>query len=784
VSRGQVNLLDSLSGGGLFQINSVFNANNRLLDLLFFNESDDITVLRSLNPLLPSDTHHPPVELYYDYASTQSVKLAVSNGSSPEYDFRNANFAHLCGYLQGVDWSGLMSDDLTVDGITNMFYDKLLTGIHLFVPRKSILPKSHPMWYNRAILRLKNLKSKKYKLWIASKNNCDYVVYSYALRELNRLKSSTFNSYLRKTQLELKTNPKRFWAYVNSQRNSSCVPTSVSFGARSSSDPIGIVNVFADFFKSVYADVDVEVSSDTLSDVREHIPIGSITLSRDQVLKALRDLDVSKSKGPDVLSPFFLKMCADELSYPICCIFNRSLSAGVFPDRWKLSHVTPVFKSGSRVIAGNYRGIAILPTIAKLFECIICSILTEHFNGYISSRQHGFMKGRSTETNLVEFAQTGLDVIESGNQLDVVYTDFSKAFDRVSHSILIAKLERMGLHSSLLAWIRSYLVGRRQFVLMGGSRSRVFSVATGVPQGSHMGPLLFLLFVNDIIGRVKYSKCLMYADDLKVFLPISSVRDCSYLQRDLDSLFSWCQVNRLALNLSKCKTMSFRRRINPILFEYEIDGVTLDRVNRMSDLGILFDEKMIFSSHIECIVTKAFSRIGFMKRICRQFDDPYCLKSIYCALIRSVLEYGSTVWSPGYAVHADRIESIQKKFLLYALRHLGWRGNTFVLPPYEDRCRLIALQTLSNRRTLSALMFTFDILTNRKNAPDLLSMFDFNIPPRSLRVSNFFRVSQHRTNYGLFSPISNLSYTFNRFSSCFDFHVSRVSFRRAVELSL
>ena len=554
----------------------------------------------------------------------------------------------------------------------------------------------------------------------------------------------------------------------------------MSFGVKCSSDPVGIADIFADFFKSVYSSDDAQVSAEDFSSVREHIPIGSLSLSCDQVLKALLSLDVSKSKGPDILSPYFLKMCADDLCYPICCIFNRSLSAGVFPNRWKLSHVTPIFKSGSRALACNYRGIAILPAIGKLFEAMVCSLLTGHFKSYISSRQHGFMKGRSTETNLVEFAQTGLNAIESGSQLDVVYTDFSKAFDRVNHSILVAKLERIGLHSSLLAWIRSYLAGRSQFVLIGGSRSYVFPVATGVPQGSHLGPLLFILFVNDIVDVVKYSKCLLYADDLKIFLSVSSVRDCTYLQCDLDSLFSWSQKNQLALNLAKCSTMSFRRRLNPVFFDYAIGGVTLKRVDRVSDLGILFDEKMNFNGHIDCVVSKAFSRIGFMKRICRQFNDPYTLKSVYCAFVRSVLEYGSTVWSPSYAVHVDRIESIQKKFLLYALRHIGWREDTFVLPPYEDRCKLIALETLASRRTLSALMFVFDLLSHRKDAPDLLCMFDVNIPSRHLRVSNFLRASQHRTNYGLFSPVSSLSSVFNRFGSRFDFNMSRTSFRSAV----
>lgn len=180
---------------------------------------------------------------------------------------------------------------------------------------------------------------------------------------------------------------------------------------------------------------------------------------------------------------------------------------------------------------------------------------------YISPYQHGFIKGRSTSTNLTLFSNFVLKQLEYGNQCDAVFTDFAKAFDRVNHSILLDKLDHMGLHSNFLKWFRSYLTDRTQFVHINNTNSDVIYATSGVPQGSHLGPLLFLIFVNDIPEFIKESSCLMYADDLKIFRSVKSISDCVKLQEGLSKLQNWCESNSLPLNVAKCQAMSFSRRL-------------------------------------------------------------------------------------------------------------------------------------------------------------------------------------------------------------------------------
>lgn len=209
---------------------------------------------------------------------------------------------------------------------------------------------------------------------------------------------------------------------------------------------------------------------------------------------------------------------------------------------------------------------------------------------------------------------------------------------------------------------------RYQYVKIMGWRSQLFRVTSGVPQGSHLGPLLFLLYFNDVTGVIKTSKSSLYADDLKVYRKVTSISDCMAMQRDLDALQSWCVANFLELNVGKCNVMSFFRKYNPMRFDYSISDVTLVRISEKRDLGVTFTENLCFNKHVQCVIGKAYSMLGFIKRICRDFRNVKALKSIFFAHVRSHLEYASVVWSPYYQVHNDSIESIQKKFLMYALR--------------------------------------------------------------------------------------------------------------------
>lgn len=554
----------------------------------------------------------------------------------------------------------------------------------------------------------------------------------------------------------------------------------MSLGGDTRSGLDGICDIFADFFRSVYSSSSSACASSCYSNICEYIPVSSLSLSCRQVLNALLMLNTKKGLRSGHTPPLVLKLCAFELCYPLFSIFNLSLRHGVFPDRWKVSFITPIFKSGSRSDVANYRGVAILETIGKLLESIICGILTDHYRNYISRSQHGFISGRSVVTNLVEFTQSALETIEKGSQMDVIYTDFSKAFDRVNHIVLLSKLERIGVGGSLLRWIQSYLSNRQQRVKIQGVESKAFSVLSGVPQGSHLGPLLFLLFVNDIPSIFKTASCLMFADDLKIFSTVSNVRDSVQLQRDLDSLLSWCQANGLHLNVSKCKVVTFHRSSAPINFEYRICDNSLLRVEEMKDLGVIFDVKLTFNAHLDAVISKAYSMLGFMIRLCTDFDDPYTLKTLYCSIVRSILEYSSVVWNPGYAVHSDRIESIQRKFLLFALRRLPWRRDSFVLPAYESRCKLINLETLEERRKNTSIFFVYDLLNGRIDAPNLLAQLNINVPPRRLRNHDFLSLGRHRTNYALFGPISSASNLFNEVRDSFDFNLSRANFRETI----
>lgn len=581
--------------------------------------------------------------------------------------------------------------------------------------------------------------------------------------------------------MQVTLNPKKFWNFVNMKKKTGGVPLVMKHNYRKSTNIQESCDLFADYFKEVYADSNLNVAN--IPNINSNsINIGLIKLSIGEVFIAMLHLNKNKGIGSDLVPPLLLIKCAAALCLPLAFLFNLSLSNGVFPKKWKIASITPVFKKGSRNNVSSYRGISILPTLGKLFESLVTDILSAHFRKVITTKQHGFFSGRSTTTNLVEFTNIATKVVESGRQLDVIYTDFTKAFDKINHEILLNKLESLGVFSMLLQWIGSYITGRKQFVNILGWHSQTFHVLSGVPQGSHLGPLLFILYVNDITNVFRVANCLFYADDLKLFATVTSNRDVLELQNDLDALSTWSIANGMKLNVDKCKCMSFAMRREPILASYYIDSIELERVTHMRDLGVWFDEKLSFSRHIECKIAKAFSMLGFMKRICSEFTNVAAIRSIYCAHVRSHLEYASVVWSPAYDVHKIRIESIQKQFLLYALRHKYARNPNFELPSYDSRCGEIELESLEFRRETAEVLFVHGVLLNYIDSEYILSQIHFNVPGRNLRAHDFLKLSYHRTNYGSTEPITRACRAFNKIVSCFNFNISRIRFRSEIVL--
>ncbi|GBN44901.1 putative RNA-directed DNA polymerase from transposon BS [Araneus ventricosus] len=387
-----------------------------------------------------------------------------------------------------------------------------------------------------------------------------------------------------------------------------------------------IANAFADYFKSVFKpstnyDIKDEFKSNCAGDL---VKIDSVTY--DGVVLAIRELKSSLTVGVDNIPSFIIKGCAELFIYPLLILFNLSLRSNVFPHVWKQTRIIPVFIKRDAQDCKNYRPIAILSPVSKIFESIIHKRLFHQVKNLISSSQQDFIPKHSTPTNLFCLTNKIIFSFQIGSQLDVIYTDFSKAFDSIDFGILLNKLRGLGFHVNLTDWLHSYLCNRTLYVYFNNAVSREFSGTSGVPQGSNLGPLLFISFINGLTSVFKYSECLLFADDLKLFSSMNSNLDAVLLQSEIDCLFKWCTVNKLYLNIEKCSILSYTRKSQPLNHVYKINDLVLSRSDSVTDLSIIFDTKLDFSQHINSMVSKAYRRLGILKRKTREFSSEIALK--------------------------------------------------------------------------------------------------------------------------------------------------------------
>ena len=369
------------------------------------------------------------------------------------------------------------------------------------------------------------------------------------------------------------------------------------------------------------------------------------------------------------------------------------------------------------------------------------------------------------------------EAFSSRCQLDVVYLDFEKAFDKIRHDVLLSKLSNFGFHSSALSFFASYLRDRQQYVRFKGKFSTAFPAPSGVPQGSKLGPLLFLLAINDICAVPLHSRLLLFADDLKLFCRISSIADCHLLQADLNALVSWASRNHFHINISKSHFMTFSRRKNPLHFMYHVNSSPLSRAFQTKDLGVIFDTKLRFSPHIDSIIKKATQSLGFLLRNTARLYDVNTLKSLYCAFVRSHLEYCSSVWSPNKKA-SKRIERIQGRFV----RTIFYRLNGFYpsFPhqiSYNQLLFHIDLEPLQSRRIKNDLNFLHKLFNFSIHDSELLGKLNMQVPFASLRS---YPRPLFSSNFPSGSNLARITSKFNSFHRELDIFSSFKAFQRNV----
>jgi hypothetical protein len=470
--------------------------------------------------------------------------------------------------------------------------------------------------------------------------------------------------------------PKLFWNFANRFRKRHvAIPTLIE-GPVSHSTPFSKAEVLASNFVESFREEPVMPDVFFQSGfVVDEIP--NLTVFAEGVENLLGKLNFRKAVGSDGISSRILKVFAHSLSVPVARFFQQTFDMGILPPDWKHAIVCPIPKKGTRTSPGNYRPISLTSQLCKVFEHILVSNMHTHLakHDLLTPYQHGFRKLKSCESALVSTLQGWADPLDQLLSVDAVFLDFEKAFDRVPHRRLIRKLNALGVRGAYSCWITDFLANRSFSVRVDGSLSVNRSVVSGVPQGSVLGPLLFICYINDIVRNITSSICL-YADDVMLSRPVYSSDSCFMLQHDVCVLEKWSRESCMTFNLSKCKSMriSLLRTCDVEPFKYSLGSGLITPVESFRYLGVLLSSTHKPREHIGVVIGKANRVIGVMKR---NFSHASVRtrKRLFMALVRPVLEYAGSAWDPYLAVDVDSLEACQNRAVRFVAGEYSWTSS-------------------------------------------------------------------------------------------------------------
>ena len=712
-----------------------------ILDLIITNDKF-ISDIDYLSPLGKSDHN---VLVFNCLLNTQSeykpFKLKYDKG---EYN-------RFCKFLHR-DWNiELRPEANDIDAMWNCFSSLVKEGTVKFIPKTKNNPqnnfKKNLFPYNKEINTLIHRKHRLWNRWIESKDEETRVKY---VNIRNKVKNETRKINMQNQEniaRKCKTEPKRFWQYVKNKSKSKS-----EIGDLKILDENGNVKILdsdvdkADALNSFFTSVFTTEQNENFENLDLNIKnnrMEELLIDENDVKIKLNKLKIDKSPGPDTLHPRILYEVRDEIAYPLSIIFNESLQKSKLPEEWKTADVIALHKKGSKIEMGNYRPVSLTSVPCKIMESLIRDHIMSYLlkNKLLSNKQYGFVRGRSTMLKILHMLDKWTNYLENGGQIDAIYTDFEKAFDKVPHKRLISKLKAYKIDSNIIAWIKDFLQGRKHRVRIKSRYSKWGKVSSGIPQGSVLGPLLFLIYINDLPDLCeKKSEIYLFADDSKLYKYIIDDNDCRDLQACIDTLQKWTDMWLLKLNSKKCKVISFGRQ-NLVNHTYSIcEGnkiISLERVNDISDLGVILDDKLSFNSHIQQKINKAYSMLGILKRNFKNMSI-ITFVMLYKSIVRSQLEYCNSVWSPYKKSDIEDIEKVQKRAtkLISSIKNLN----------YANRLQKCNLTTLRFRRIRGDMIETFKILNGK---------YDINATPRlklcttSNTRGNDFKLENVRHTYEL-----------------------------------
>ena len=683
-----------------------------------------------------SDHHATFLELRFTFIKDKFFTRTIWN-----YDL--ADFQAYRNGLMLVNWDE-MFDNNDIHLASSLITDKILSTARQHIPNKIIkMRPDDPPWLDEDIRNMIRQRDNKHR--IAKTQNTADAWMSYRqcrnklLMDIKTAKEVHYQRLASKLQDPTQVKPRLWWKilssfYKSTSSNASQYPPLLVNGSIIADNRLK-ADAFNNFFSSV-CNVDFPNAQLPLPTIPD-LQLTELNITAELIKKVIKGLNPSKASGPDEVSPRLLREGAEALSLPLHRLFNSSLTLHIFPDPWKLASVTPIHKKDQKDLTNNYRPISLLSCIGKCFERCVFNIVFEFLvdNNLITMLQSGFIPGDSTTNQLLYLYDSFSKALDDGKEVRIVFCDISKAFDRVWHKGVLFKLQQMGINGGLLEWFKSYLTNRKQKVVIRGQSSEEVSINAGVPQGSILGPLLFIIFINDIITDIR-SPMRLFADDTSVYVIVDNpVESAITLNDDLTRIENWANRWQVMFSPKKTECMTISRlrtraAIHPNLYLF---GELVKEVPEHKHLGLTFTKDLTWHSHINEIIEKATRRIDILRGLKNKLDRR-SLQTIYFSFIRPILEYSSIVFCNITDYDSDKLESIQ----LDAARIVtgARRGTSHAFIYLETGWELLSL-----RRTRQRLCLMYKFVN--KLAPsylyNLLPPRVMALTPYNLRNRNTFR---------------------------------------------
>ena len=627
-------------------------------------------------------------------------------------------------------------------------------------------------WITQGILKSIKIKNNLYKQLCKAKNSQNKIYINQKFKQYRNLiktltrrsKNNNYYNYFYSNKKNLRKTWQGIKNIINLNNNNTSLPNCLNKGRRNLTDPVDIANEFNGFFSEIGKKLETkiiktDITYDKLLKNPNEKSFFMKPTSEEEVKYLILNLNPHKSTGPSSFPTKILKYIVNIISKPVCDLVNMSMSNGTFPDTLKIAEVIPIFKKGDKLSCNNYRPISLLSNLSKIFEKVLHERTYNFLNecNLFYNLQFGFRHKHSTNHALIKITELIRRAIDNKNIACSVFIDLQKAFDTVNHKILLHKLKHYGIRGKAYKLFESYLSNRYQYVSINGSYSKKLLITHGVPQGSVLGPLLFIIFINDLNYSVVHSVTHHFADDTNLLYVNDSLKKINkYINHDLKLITVWLRANKIALNASKTGIVLFRSKSQTIKkhLNFRISGQRIEPKQQVKYLGIILDEHLNWDTHFSNLKFKLNRAIGMLAKIRHYVVSLQTLKNIYFSIFHSHLIYGCQIW--GQVANASLNRTQNKALRVISFKHPTANSNAL----YFD------LKILRYQDYIEILncFFVYDCMKNilPKAFKDMFNYVDHGYNTRAITKKHLKLPYVKTTKYGINSITYNAINTWNK----------------------